>query len=327
MVDDLDKLLYFLTWVSNEVKRHGTLELSFDTETMGFNMFDPKIKMLGLSFANDKDVWFIPLEHPESPFKGGTKKIMNYLSPLFTNKNIRLTIQHAKFDLKFIWKKYGIVARNLYFDTKVAHFLIVGKFITHRLCGMAWKYTNFGGYDIDASDLVNTPLEEVAYYCCMDAYVTFKLRREFEKMMNEMNDGMMKLLTGIICPSIMAVTEIEVDGLRIDDGRLKEFYDKYSKRLTELESRMHSYPEIAKIEKETEALVNFNSPTQLLEIFDAMNLRPTKRTKKGAVSTDVDALEELKGRHPFIDDFMKYRKDTKVFGTYLKPYKEKQIEE
>jgi len=252
---------------------------------------------------------------------------MNYLLPLFINKDIRLTIQHAKFDLKFIWKKYGIITRNLYFDTKVAHFLIVGKFFTHRLNGMAWKYTDSGGYDIDASDLINTSLEDVAYYCCMDAYVTFKLRREFEKMMNGMNEDMMKLLTDVICPSIMAVTEIEVDGLRIDQKNLEEFYNEYSKRLTELESRMHSYPEIVKIEKETEALVNFNSPTQLLEVFKAMDLRPTKRTKKGEISTDVDALKELQGKHPFIDDFMKYRKDTKVFGTYLKPYKEKQIEE
>jgi len=327
MVDDLAKIYDFLLWIDKKIREEEIIELSFDTETMGFNMFDPAIKMLGLSFANDKDAWFIPLEHPESPFKGRTKKIMDYLSPLFINKNIRLTIQHAKFDLKFILKKYGIIARNLYFDTKVAHFLIVGKFITHRLCGMAWKYTDLGGYDIDATNLVKTPLEEVAYYGCMDAYVTFKLRKIFEKMMNEMNEKMMILLTDIICPSIMAVTEIEVDGLKIDDKNLEEFYNEYSKRLTELEERMHNYPEIVKIEKETEALVNFNSPTQLLEVFSAMNLRPTKRTKKGAVSTDVDALKELKGKHPFIDDFMQYRKDTKVFGTYLKPYKERQIEE
>ena len=328
MVDDLTKLCNFLLWVDEEIRQNGTLELSFDTETMGFNMFDSAIKMLGLSFANDDEAWFIPLEHPESSFKGGTKKIMDYLSPLFTNRNIRLTIQHAKFDLKFILKKYGIMARNLYFDTKVAHFLIVGKFITHRLVGMTWKYTDLGGYDIDASDLVNTPLEEVAYYCCMDSYVTFKLRRKFEPMMNKMNEKMMTLLTDIICPSIMAVTEIEVGGLKIDQKNLEEFYGDYSKRLTELESRMHGYPEIVEIEKETKELVNFNSPTQLREVFTAMNLNPTKRTKKtGEVSTDVDALEELKGQHPFIDDFMKYRKDTKIFGTYLKPYKERQIEE
>jgi len=327
MVDDLTKLCNFLLWVGEEIRQNGTLELSFDTETMGFNMFDPKIKMLGLSFANDDETWFVPLEHPESPFKGGTKKIMDYLSPLFVNRNIRLTIQHAKFDLKFVLKKYGIIARNLYFDTKVAHFMIVGKFITHRLCGMAWKYTDLGGYDIDASNLANVPLEEVAYYCCMDSYVTFKLRRKFEKMMNRMSEKMMTLLTDIICPSIMAVTEIEVDGLRIDDERLEKFYDKYSKSLTELASRMHNYPEIVEIEKETEALVNFNSPKQLQEVFIAMKLRPTKLTKKGDVSTDAEALQELQGQHPFIDDFMKYRKDVKVFGTYLKPYKERQIEE
>lgn len=327
MVDNLDKILHFLTWVNNEVKRHGILELSFDTETMGFNMFDPAIKMLGLSFADDNNVWFIPLEHPESPFKGETKKIMDYLSPLFTNRNIHLIIQQAKFDLKFILKKYGITTRNLYFDTMVAHFLIVGKFITHKLTGMAWKYTDLGGYDIDASNLIETSLEEVAYYGCMDAYVTFKLRIEFEPMMNRMNDKMMTLLTDIICPSIMAVAEIEVDGLKIDDENLEKFYDKYSKSLTELESRMHNYPEIVGIEKTTEALVNFNSPKQLQEVFTAMKLKPTKLTKKGDVSTDAEALQELQGQHPFIDDFMKYRKDVKVFGTYLKPYRERQIEE
>lgn len=325
MVDDLTKLCNFLLRVDEEIRQNGVVELSFDTETMGFNMFDPKIEMLGLSFTSDFQTWFIPLEHPESPFKGRSKEVMSYLSPLFTNKNIRLIIQHAKFDLKFIRKKYGIIARNLYFDTKVAHFLIVGKFVTHKLTGMAWKYTDLGGYDIDASNLVNTPLKEVAYYGAMDSYVTFKLRKKFESMMDK---NMMTLLTDIISLAIMAVTEIEVDGLKLDEKRLDEFYNKYAKNLQRLETRMHEYPEIVEMEKETEALVNFNSPTQLREVFVAMNLCPSKRTKKTQeVSTDVDALQELKGQHQFINDLMEYRRDVKIFGTYLKPYKERQIEE
>jgi len=325
MVDDLTKLCNFLLWVDEKIRQDGTLELSFDTETMGFNMFDPAIKILGLSFANDDEAWFIPLEHPESSFKGKSKEVMNYLSPLFTNKNIRLIVQHAKFDLKFIWKKYGIITRNLYFDTSVAHFLIVGKFITHRLNGMAWKYTDLGGYDIDASNLVKVPLKEVAYYGAMDSYVTFKLRKVLEPMMDE---NMMKLLTDIISPAIMAVTEIEVDGLKLDEKRLNESYNKYAKNLQRLEKRMHSYPEIVEMEKEIKELVNFKSPTQLREVFTAMKLNPTKRTKKTQeVSTDVDALRELVGQHQFIDDLMEYRTDSKIFDTYLRPYKEMQIEE
>lgn len=330
MIDDTTKLCNFLLWVDEEIRQRGILELSFDTETTGLDPFDPKNKILGLSLATDTRAWFVPLEHPRSPFKGDSEKIMEYLSPIFINKRIRTTAQHAKFDIKFLWKKYNIVVQNLYFDTKVAHFLIVGKFFTHRLNGMAWKYTDLGGYDVDASTVLlkDIPLEEVAEYGAMDAYVTFKLRLIFEDMLNKMNPEIMNLLTDIICPAIQAVSEIEVDGLKLDMKRLNKFYKEQSERLVELEEMMHSYKEIQTYESKKKELINFRSHPQLRMVFDMFGLKPKKRTKKlGAVSTDEDALLEVKSQHPFIANLIEHRGLEKSFGTYIRPYKERHREE
>lgn len=61
---------------------------------------------------------------------------------------------------------------------------------------------------------------------------------------------------------------------------------------------------------------NINSTQQLQKIlFEKLNLPPTTKTKTG-FSTDVRALESLKGSHPIIDTIMEYRQVAKLKSTY-----------
>lgn len=63
--------------------------------------------------------------------------------------------------------------------------------------------------------------------------------------------------------------------------------------------------------------VNLASTLQLQKmIYEDWGVPVTKRTKKGAPSTDRDTLEELLGDHPNVEILLEYRKLSKMVGTY-----------
>ena len=61
----------------------------------------------------------------------------------------------------------------------IAHYLLVGKYITHSLKPMVWRYTDFGGYGIDRTTLVDVDLDDLASYNIMDTKMTLELQKLF----------------------------------------------------------------------------------------------------------------------------------------------------
>ncbi len=65
---------------------------------------------------------------------------------------------------------------------------------------------------------------------------------------------------------------------------------------------------------------NIRSSQQLGRIlFDKLGLKPSGKTEGGALSTSVEALEKLAGKHPVIDKILEYRTLEKLRSTYLEP--------
>ncbi|HXJ69373.1 MAG TPA: DNA polymerase [Verrucomicrobiae bacterium] len=63
--------------------------------------------------------------------------------------------------------------------------------------------------------------------------------------------------------------------------------------------------------------INLGSPQQLQKLlYEEWGVPVTRRTKKGAPSTDRDALEELLGEHPSVEILLEYRALSKAVGTY-----------
>lgn len=318
-IDTVDKLKSFITCINSREK----LRLAFDLETTSLNEFDDVSKVLSISFSDGKDAWFIPLDHPKSPFLGKTKAVMESINFIFKNKTIKLIAQGGKFDINFLNAKFGIETKNFWFDTQIAHFLLEGKSQVHSLKSCAWRYTDYGGYDIDITNLAEVNLVKVADYNAMDAFVTYKLMEVYESKLAE---SAMGLLTQILCPAVLAISEVESDGVKVDRNRLEKITDSYLAKALEMEERIHSYPEVMEMEEERGVLVNFRSSKQLGEVFKRIDVGPTKRTQKtGAVSTDKEALGEVKNKHPLIADLLDYREADKILTTYLKPYKEKMV--
>lgn len=322
IINNRKELATFMSNLEGRINEEGKVKLSFDIETNGLDPLT-NTKILSIAFSTGDESWFLPLEHSESVFRNEAKDIGRLLNPVFGDENVRLVGQGGKFDVRFLTKKYGIEITNYWFDTKLAHFLMEGKLAPHTLKSMVWRYTEYGGYDTDRTSLEDLPLNELADYNVMDAFVQYKLMEIYWKQLSEKQRY---LVTDVLCPAVLSVAEMENEGVMVDEEVLDKNTEEYSTALQEIEKRLHEYPEIVTIEEEKKEPVNFNSGDQIREVFSVLGIKPKKRTKKRqAVSTDEEALKEVKGKHPITDDILKYREKDKILGTYLKSYKEKMV--
>jgi DNA polymerase-1 len=241
---------------------------------------------------------------------------------IFKSEQFKFIGQNSKFDMKWLRKKFGIEMTNLKFDTMVAHYLMVGKFIPHGLKMCAWKYTDYGGYGLDRGDMMEHPYEEILEYNAMDVFITMELKKQFEKELDELQ---LDLLCNILSPAQQGIGEMELEGTKLDKKNLEEATDRYVAEVTALETKLHEYPIIQQMEKSSDKIINFQSTQQLARVLGLMNIDTGKRTKKTkAMCTNKDALGNVKHKHGLVKDIIELRGKNKVLGTYLKPYVEKE---
>jgi DNA polymerase I-like protein with 3'-5' exonuclease and polymerase domains/uracil-DNA glycosylase len=111
-------------------------------------------------------------------------------------------------------------------------------------------------------------------------------------------------------PAIQSFERIERTGHAVDRQALESFASYLKVGIDELMQKFKAYGE------------DFNpgSPAQVAHIlFDKLHLPkdPSKVSEKtGAPSTNKDALEHLRGRHPFVDDMLEFRRLEKMDNQY-----------
>lgn len=300
-------------------------KVSFDIETNTLYPLEEGAKMLSTAFSlglEKDDNWCIPLEHPESPFLGNLPFVIAKLKEVFADKSIRLIGHNGKFDLKWLKLHFGIEPTTYWFDTQVAQYLYNGLNAPQELKTIAWKYTPFGGYGLDRTDLMKYSLTELCDYNVLDAVVAFVIQEELRKRMLKDSPALLRLMEDVLSKVVLVLVEMESHGLTIHEENLTKLTTDCQSKLTELELRMHNYPEIIEIETTKKRAVNFGSPQQLAAIFKTMGLETSKKTPSGAASTSYEVLQEMQSKHPLISDIMKYRELDKVYSTYLGPYLE-----
>ena len=98
---------------------------------------------------------------------------------------------------------------------------------------------------------------------------------------------------------------MERAGFNIDTKVLSDLNDKYGQELSQIDYLIHTFTE--------NKTFNVNSPKQLAEVlYDELNLPSGKKR-----STDVDTLKYLQDKHPIIPLILRYRRLSKLIGTYL----------
>ncbi|MDP3999466.1 MAG: DNA polymerase [bacterium] len=125
-----------------------------------------------------------------------------------------------------------------------------------------------------------------------------------------------KLFHEVEMPLVEILADMELAGIKLDLKHLKDLDKKLEKQLTELAKDVY---------KKTKNTFNLNSPKQLGDIlFNKLkiDLGGVKKTRGGAISTDVDTLLTIKDRHPVVPLILEYRELFKLHSTYVRPLQE-----
>ena len=151
------------------------------------------------------------------------------------------------------------------------------------------------------------PVAEATKYSAEDADVTLRLHMLLKPKLGEM--GKRAVYETLERPLTMVLADMERAGITIDPELLRRLSNDFGKIQGGLETQIHKL-----------AGENFNigSPKQLGDIlFGKMGLEGGRKTKTGAWSTDVDALEEVAAQgHEIAKKVLEWRGLAKLRGTY-----------
>ena len=299
--EDARKLCDFL--LTNEI-------LSLDTETTSTNAIDAEL--VGLSFAvKEKEAWYVavPANREEA------LRTVNIFKPLYENPKILKIGQNIKYDLEVL-ANYGVTLAGDLWDTMIAHYLIQPE-LHHGMDYMAEVYLNYQTIHIEEligpkgkkqgsmRDLSPTQVYE---YAAEDADITLRLKNCLEPKLKEA--GVEHLFYEIEMPLVRVLAEMEMNGVLIDTGSLKETSELFTQRLQELEHRIY---ELAGEE------FNIASPKQVGDIlFGKLKIiEKPKKTKTGQFVTNEETLQTLRHKHEIVEKILEHRGLKKLVGTYV----------
>ena len=143
-----------------------------------------------------------------------------------------------------------------------------------------------------------------------EPYLAAAVLPELSRVLKEelASQGMLGLFNEIEMPLTLVLAAMEHDGFAVDKNGINSFGAMLSEQIDVLKKQMM---ELAGEE------FNPNSTKELnVILFEKMGLTPKKKTKSG-YSTNVDALEAIRGEHIIIPTLLEYRKLTKLYSTYV----------
>lgn len=299
-----DQLDVFLKELSNQNL------VCFDTESTHIDANLAEI--VGMSFSWEKGkAYYLPL--PEE--RDTVITLLEKFRAIWEDQNREWIGQNIKYDMLLL-KWYGFELKGSIYDTMLAHYVIEpeGK---RNMDLLSTKYLNYEPVSIETligkkgkgqGNMRDAAIEDVKEYAAEDADVTLQLKTVFDPLLKEKE--VETVFQTIENPLVPVLTDIEFEGIRIDENFLKS----YSKELElEIERAGESVYEQAGLK------FNLASPKQLGEVlFEHMQLDPkAKKTKTGQYATSEDVLEKLRNKHKIVDDILVFRELSKLKSTYV----------
>src|SRR5476651_354036 len=284
--------------------------ICFDTETTGTDANN--FELVGLSFAiKPGEGWYVPV--PED--RAETQAIVNEFKALLENPAIAKTGQNIKYDI-LVLKWYGVEIKGDLFDTMMAHY-IIDPDTRHNMDILSENYLGYkpvsiteliGAKGKSQGSMRDVELEKIKEYAAEDADITLQLKTIFEGKLKEAEAE--KLIHEIEHPLIYVLADMEFEGVRIDEGALKDFSKTLETDIIVLEKTVYE-----------KAGVRFNiaSPKQLGEVlFEKLMLDPkAKKTKTGQYQTGEDVLMALANKSDIVRDILDFRQLQKLKSTYV----------
>lgn len=215
-------------------------------------------------------------------------------------------------------RQIGIVPNNITFDTSIAGYLLNSITNAYLPADLAMQYldldiSSYGKKDETKDEEQTSLFEEKPEDSlpnekyAVEVYAIGKLRDVLTEELKKIDSY--DLFKDIEMPTAEVLAQMQYDGVYVDERELIKFGNSLKKKIEELRI------DIYKLAGDDE--FNINSPKQLGEVlFEKLKLEPFKKTKSG-YSTDVDALEKIRDKHPIVDKILEYRQLTKLNSTYV----------
>tara|TARA_B100000586_G_scaffold86430_1_gene61367 strand:- start:1699 stop:4461 length:2763 start_codon:yes stop_codon:yes gene_type:complete len=285
--------------------------ISVDTETSSLNLIEADL--VGISFCYEQGkACYIPLKNQKEKCLN-SDTVLKKIKPILEDESIKKVGQNIKFDY-VIFKKNKINIKSME-DTMLASYTLDAGLNRHNLDMLS--EIHLGHKTISFKDLVGSGKKKITFvdvdlkkateYAGEDADVTFRLYQLLKQRLDQ--EKLTKIYEIFEKPMVEVLSEIEINGVKVD----KEYLKKLSKKFTD---------KILKIEKETYSLAkrefNIGSPKQLGEIiYNELKIANLKKTKKGSLATSATILEDLafKG-HRFPSLVLDWRQLSKLKNTY-----------
>ncbi len=285
--------------------------ISIDTETSSLNPVEADLVGISVCYSTNS-AFYIPLKHKTEKCLD-KELVLKKIKKVFEDPSIKKIGQNIKFD-NIILKRHGINVGPIE-DTMLLSYTLDAGINRHNLDTLSEIHLNHK--TISFKDLVGSGknkmtfeevnLKEATEYAGEDADVTFRLFETLKKRLDEVK--LNRIYEFFEKPMVKILSEIEMNGIRIDSQYLKKLSKNFSVKIKKIEKEIFS---LAKKE------FNIGSPKQLGEIiYNDLKIANLKKTKKGSLATNASILEDLafKG-HKFPSLVLDWRQSSKLKNTY-----------
>ena len=282
----------------------------FDSETTGI---DPnEAELVGLSFAvKAHEAYYVPTPEDQKE----TQAILEEFREVFGNEKIDKIAQNIKYD-SILLKWYGIEVKGKFLDTMIAHYLLEPE-LRHNMNYLSETYLKYEPISIESLigkkgkkqlSMRDAQLDKIVDYAAEDADITLQLHKElFPELKKE---DLSKLYDEIEEPLIKALTQMEYNGVNLDEEYLAEYAIELGQKVEEHQKEIY---ELADGE------FNIASPKQVGQIlFEKLKIPYRwRKTSTGVFSTSEEKLAELAPDHEVITKILKFRGLAKLKSTYV----------
>lgn len=311
-------------------------EFAFDTETASFDSINAELLGISFSWKKGEAFYLVTQNMPACADRAHetqeNKNLFNYknktkskdynihpwlekLKPILENDKIKKFGHNIKYDIK-VMACYGIKVKGVAVDTMIASYLLNPGTRQHNLDALT--FSEFGHQKITKEDLLGKGRDKIEFkdiptlklynYSCEDADFTYRLAK---KLVPELKKQKLdQLFKKIEMPLVDVLVKIEINGVKINSKFLANLSQKISKKIKQLEAKIH---------KQAGTKFNINSTQQLREIlFEKLEIPTENITKtKTGLSTAANELVKLKDQHPIIKLIQEYRELVKLSTTYI----------
>ena len=318
---DIDKVSYELILTKKDFNRWLKLLkqaslIAFDTETDSLDYMQAHV--VGLSFAvKAGEAAYVPLAHnyPGAPVQLDRDEVLKSLEPILNTSTAKVIGHNLKYD-RNVLLNHGIRLDGIQHDTMLESYVcnsVASRHDLDTLCEKHLQHTNIHFEDVAGKGAKQITFDQVDLdiardYAAEDADMVLRLHQEFWSDLSK-KKKQKELYETIELPMLKVLSNIERNGVLIDDKQLA----KQGKQLTK---------RIAEVEKEAFELAdtpfNLSSPKQIQEIlFEKQGIPVIRKTAKGQPSTAEDVLQELAVDYPLPKIILEHRTLSKLKSTYV----------